>query len=277
MENFILNVKNRIIVLVDLSQDSKQLIQFAEKLCIETKGRIIMIHRLIGVAPALTDEDSRKIIFEAERHKALIMLESLADKFLSTKPTLIATNESILKVLNDLKNKIYTDWVLVGLKGTSFFKQLFVGSISLNVIDESQHLTFGIPLKNMDINLSELVVAVSPKYPVKIDYLHLILANLRNSIKKVSFISIISNEEESLETHLLLDSLTHEFSGFSSSFSTFQGDNAKREIENYMDKKETCFLVIQQGSRGIKDLFFRKFFTDDLVYNGSTPLIILPQ
>lgn len=52
----------------------------------------------------------------------------------------------------------------------------------------------------------------------------------------------------------------------------YEGSNIKDVINSKVDE----LLVVQKGSRLFSDHLFRKFMINELVYEGQTPMIVLP-
>ncbi|HPV88611.1 MAG TPA: hypothetical protein PKU85_05315, partial [Bacteroidales bacterium] len=59
-------------------------------------------------------------------------------------------------------------------------------------------------------------------------------------------------------------------------YELYLGDNAWRDLKKIIKQKQKEFIVVQRGSRMFLDQITRKFLINDLVYEGHTPLIIMP-
>lgn len=60
------------------------------------------------------------------------------------------------------------------------------------------------------------------------------------------------------------------------SYELYVGRDALRDLKEIILKKQKEFIVVQRGSRMFLDQMFRTFLINELVYEGNTPLIIVP-
>ena len=63
---------------------------------------------------------------------------------------------------------------------------------------------------------------------------------------------------------------------FDTTFAIYEGSNPFSDIKKVINNKIDEILIVQKGSRLLTDQLFRKFLINELVYEGQTPLIILP-
>jgi uncharacterized protein (DUF488 family) len=63
---------------------------------------------------------------------------------------------------------------------------------------------------------------------------------------------------------------------YDSLYELYQGDESLPSLKNIIMAKHNEFIIVQRGSRMFVDQVFRKFLINELVYEGHTPLIILP-
>ncbi len=267
---------NRIIALIDLNDPLENIVKFAEELAVVTGASILFVHKLNTFIPALEDIKSRNEILKLDKYEALASLRKVAGRNNSIQKNYYVNDKDLLGILQDLKDLTVFDWVLVGLKKTSQLKKLLIGTTTISVIDESDLLTVAVPL-NKEIPVPDsLVVAVNPKYPCNHFQLNIVLNNLKH-LRKVEFITVVTESDNELASKGFLDSLKTKYRAFEPECKIFPGNNFSEEIKKYMQGRRNSFLVIQQGSRTLKDSLFRKFTINELVYNGETPLIVLSE
>lgn len=269
--------QNRIISLIDFSEYSNKVIQFTAEFSRLIGARVVFVHRVPGMVPALADEKSRKDIIDYEKEVALRKLKEQAGEYFSPAPQFLVSDKHLLTLFKELKDKDYFDWVVAGLKGTGMLKKVFMGSTTLMVIEETRLPTVAIPMAEHITLPKELVVVVSPKYPVNAEMLKQVMKNLSGSVVKTTFISIVTETDDELETGKYLKELENKFKAFNTNSEMFKGAKPFQEIQGYFRNKSDIFLVAQQSSRTLMDSLFRDYFINDLVYKGSIPLIIISQ
>jgi len=269
--------KNRIITLIDFSDNSETLIKFSSEFSRIIDSTIVFVHKVPGLSPTLADEDIKKQIIEVEKEEAQDQLKALTKKYFFRDGEFLVSEKPVLEILEDLKNEYYFDWIFVGLRGKGLLKKIFIGSTALKVIEDSELLTVAIPIQKEIFIPQKLIVAVYHKFPINIAQFNILLSNLSEQIKKIEFITIITeNDEEDESIKYLLD-LTLMYSEYHAMMNPFKGKDAFTEITDYMAVHTDAFLVVQQGSRTISDKLFKKLLINDLVYSNSIPLIVLSK
>ena len=269
--------KNRIITLIDFSDNSETLIKFSAEFSGIIDATVVFVHKVPGLSPAMADADIKKQIIELEKEEAQDQLKALTKKHFFRDGEFLVSEKPILTILEELKNEHYFDWAFVGLQGKGLLKKIFLGSTTLNVIEGSELLTVAIPIQKEIFIPQKLIVAVYYKFPINIAQFNFLLSNLSEQIKEIEFISVITENDDEDESIKYLLHLTLMYSEFHAEMNPFRGEDAFSEITDHMAVNSDVFLVVQQGSRTLSDRLFRKFLINDLVYSNSIPLIVLSK
>ncbi|MBZ9729036.1 universal stress protein [Salegentibacter sp. JZCK2] len=266
--------RNRILVLVDFSENSKNLIDFSVGLSETLNAKVMFIHQVPGIVPGMTDFESRHKIIEAEKNDAREKLyEITPDRFKNDQHFLIS-EKNIITILNELKTENYDDWVLAGLKGTGFLKRLFIGSTTLSIVDKSDSLTIAVPVKEKITLPTKLAIGVNKKFPLNKTQFETVLSGLKEQISEIKFFTILEENDDKTEAEIYLEQIKEEYKSFNTTSELLNGDTYTRLVDS-VGKNNDTFLLLQQGSRSLQDSIFRKFMINELVYNGDTPLIVL--
>ncbi len=84
-----------------------------------------------------------------------------------------------------------------------------------------------------------------------------------------------NEKTKGIEKHL--NELKEMFSDkYNTSFAIYEGNNPFSDIKKVVNNKIDEMLIVQKGSRLLTDQLFRRFLINELVYEGQTPLIVLP-
>ena len=269
--------KNRIITLIDFSDNSETLIKFSSEFSKIIDSSVVFVHKVPELSPAMADADVKKQIIEIGKEEAQDQLKALTKKYFFRDGDFLVSEKAILTILEELKNEHYFDWVFVGLQGKGLLKKIFIGSTALKIIEGSELLTVAIPIQKEILIPQKLIVAAYYKFPINIAQFNILLSNLSEQIKEIEFITVITeNDDEDESIKYLLD-LTLMYSEYHAVMNPFKGKDAFSEITDHMADKTDAFLVVQQGSRTLSDSLFRKFLVNDLVYSNSIPLIVLSK
>src|SRR5680860_114403 len=95
--------KNRIITLIDFSDNSESLIKFSSEFSGIIGSTIVFVHKATGVSPTLADPDIKKQILDTRKEEALDNLKALAKKFFLREGEFLVSTKDILTILDDLK------------------------------------------------------------------------------------------------------------------------------------------------------------------------------
>ena len=270
--------RNRIIVLIDFSTYSKSVVKLAEQLAQQLNAETVFLHELSSLASSFTaDADTRSKLVREEEKEALQQLKLLVKPYSFVKTEFKVGQQPILEMLNQLRTGGYNNWLLLGLKGTGLLKQLFIGSTALDIINQTDFLTIAVPVKE-DIHLPQrLVVGVHPSYPLNEKQLYQLLENYNSTPTELEFLSIVLPEDNKTAFQTSLATYADKFKAYQPTIKLAEGKQAMDDLKTYMANQTDAFLVVQQGTRALKDTLFRKYMINDLVYGATVPLIILSQ
>lgn len=270
-----MNKRNRIILLIDFSEYSENLTDFAFKISEIIEAKVVFVHRISGMAPGMADQTSRDEIIKAESDEAYSNLRKLAGGRVYSDDTFQISQKPVLSILKELASDLYFDWVFAGLKGTGALKRLFIGSTTLSIVDESDLLTVALPMRKQLSIPKKLMVGVNPKYPLNKDQFSRVLSALKSQIIQLEFFTILKDHEDEIKAKDYLSGLQADYEVHEPTIRLHKGDNAFDLLKERVELTENSFLVLQQGSRSLTDKLFRKFMINELVYSARTPLIVL--
>lgn len=268
--------KNRIILLIDFSKYTDILCKTALSFVDILNADVVLVHQVSAATPGMASIDSREKIVESAKQEAFYKLTLLSDNFDSSRVGIRVSEKNILTILEDLADEEYFDWVFAGVKGTGILRKLFIGSTTINVIDNTHLLTVAIPLKEEVAIPRKLIMAVNYKYPFHHQQLHDVLKSLTGTLEQVEFVTVVKDEHQA-PYKAYLDEVLDMFKEYKPSSKTFESDDAFSEIRDYIRGQKDTYLVVQQGSRTFADTLFRKFMINELVFAGSIPLIVLSE
>ena len=272
-----MNKRNRIITMIDFSEGSENLVEFALKLASKTNGKLVFIHQIAGMVPALADQSARTQIHNSEIEEAIEKIKYLTKNSFYDRESFIASPKSITSIIDDLKSNQYTDWVIGGLKTNSLFKKLVFGSKLVRILEYSNLITVAIPIDKQMLIPEKLFIAVTTKYPLNEIQLSTMLSGLKSSLKEILFFTILEDEEDDIQIKNYFLELQKTYGEYKPSATILKSNNFLIEAKRIVHNSENSFLVIQEGSRTLLDEIFRKYQTNEIIHMGIIPLIVLPN
>ncbi len=272
-------MKNRFIVLIDFSPYSEHLLRFAHDWSRRSGADLLVFHNTLALSPLMTPYETKTKLIDAANREAREQLVRLTATALpgTTSIQHVVSEENLVAALRKLLKKPYNHLVFLGIKGTGLMKKLFIGSQAVNVIDGIDNLIVAMPQQAPCCAPDAIHVAVQKTYPLNLIELNKLLQLNGNEGSRIVFFSVVTPEDDQEATERYLRELSQLYSDRKeASYELYLGDHAWRDLKRIIQQKQNEFIVVQRGSRMFLDQIARKFLINDLVYEGHTPLIILP-
>ncbi len=272
-------MKKRFIVLIDFSPYSKNLLQFADDWSQKTGAELLLFHKAVVAAPALTDSDTSTELTEITLGKARNELQYFAQDVLKgARFQSHVTDKNIILYLPKLLNDPYFDnLIFTGLKGTGMLKKLFIGSTTVHLIDQGICEVVALPRHIEQFTMDTLRVSVTPGFEFNHKAFKKILRLTDGVVRNIVFFTLLKSPDEQTASVAFLKTFADEYgSSHHTSFETKAGAEVFVALKKMMTEKHNELLVVQRGSRLLMDSIFRTFLINELVYDAETPLIVLP-
>ena len=206
-------------------------------------------------------------------------LKNLAKELISpTVKVSFSVSENHLQItLPKLLEEPFDNLIFAGIKGTGLLKKIFLGSVALEVIDSTKNIIVAIPKEIDTYSHKNIFVAVTEKHRLNLLELNKFLNFIDSENTSITFFYLAKPNEKTKNIEKYLTDLTVFFAGrFNANFAVYEGSNTFTDIKEIINNKIDEILIVQKGSRLLTDQLFRKFLINELVYEGQTPLIVLP-
>lgn len=267
----------RLIVLIDFSPYTQTIFKLAFEWQKSYDISLKFIYKIPGLAPTLANSAGKDQIIDFEKKEAGEAFTDALNKLGIPRgdADFLAIDRQLTHFLSEETSQ--DDILLLGLKGTGFLKKLLIGSTATDIINHLNRLIIALP-KSIEQSIpTKLVLASQVKHPLNEQALSSLLNTLGNSIEEIELLTILTEKEERAESEAYLGKLKHKLAiDYKCTIKLYEGADAFEMIKNRYRKFPDDYLVLQKGSRTLNDQLFRKFFINDLVHDGQTPLMILP-
>ncbi|MBS1552648.1 MAG: universal stress protein [Bacteroidetes bacterium] len=272
-------MKKRFILLIDFSEYSGNLIRYACDWGNKVNAELLLVHQTIVLSPAFAEIESRKSIAEDTNDEALQNLKALAKELIpsNVKTSFLASENNLQITLDKLLAEPFDNLIFVGLKGTGLLKKIFLGSVALQVIDNTKNIIVAMPKEINAFSHEKIFVAVTKKHPLNVLELNNFLKFIDKENTGITFFYLSNPNEKTTGTEKQLRDLSALFADrFNTSYEVYEGSDPFESIKKVINNEVEEMLIVQKGTRFLTDQLFRKFLINELVYEGKTPLIILP-
>jgi hypothetical protein len=272
-------MEKRFIVLIDFSEYSADLLRYAYDWSNKTGASLLLAHKTEVMVPAMADTPTRVTLAQVTNEESKKRLEAFARDILpgDAKVNFMASDEPIDKVFAKVRSESPDFLVLMGLKGTGTLKQIFLGSFVIDVIDQANAIVVAMP-RNVTQFLSEkMYVAVHSDRQLNTKALDTLLDFTKGQVRALTFFSMAETKVDLPDVEAHLAQLVKQYSDrVKADYELHHGDNVYDNIRRIINDQTTELLVVQRGSESLTHQPFRKFIINELVYDGKTPLVVLP-
>lgn len=272
-------MRKRLITLIDFSAQTDDLIRYASDWCIKADAVLHLVHHIPLHAPAMADSDTKRQIAEMAREDAVERLGTLAEALVAepVKVTVTVSAVRLQVMLSQLLAEPFNNVVLLGLKGTGLLKKLFIGTVALEVIERTHHVVVAMPKDLTVFSHRTVHVAVAEQHPLNMPALDRFLEFLDSRSIGITFLHLALADEDPTGMAHELDTLASAYADrFDTRTAIYQGSDPFADIKCVIGSSTDDLLIVQKGSRLLSDHLFRKFLINELVYEGKTPLVVLP-
>ena len=270
---------NRLIVLLDFSPYTPTLIRLASGWKETFNVDLIFIHKMDGLAPTLSNKKgSDKFIAFNKNEARETFLRYCDESGLSLNSNEVQFEAISSQLTHFLDGFLLKDDVLLlGLKGTGFLKKLLIGSTATTLINQLNQTIITIPQSIDNAFPKKLIVPCQEKFPINQNALESLLVTIGGEVQKIELLTIVDGQTELEKGRKYLEKVKANLDErYDCKISIYENTNAFEAIKNRLIQNPDYFILLQKGSRHLKDKLFRRFFIDELVHEGKSPLIILP-
>lgn len=269
----------RFIVLIDFSEYSAHLLQYVCAWGWREDAEVLLLHQNLVSFPALVDAEVKRSIIRQANADALQQLKTLASDHISQCPKLsfVVNEKPLPSLLSELLSESYEHLIFLGLKGTGVLKKWLLGSVVVDVVETVSDIVVALPKEAPMAAPETLFVGVKEAHPLNVPALQKLLTHFCHPLPAIHFFTIVNPQHDRLPVERHLKSLVSRFSAQTmSTFSVYETENTLGFIKEMIAHNPDVLMVIQKGPRMLKDHFMRQFLTNELVYDGKLPLVILP-
>jgi nucleotide-binding universal stress UspA family protein len=269
----------KLYVLLDFSEYSKAELLLAKKMNDWHRHEIVVIHQMDILIPSLADHDLRlKIVYDQQREilKQWFQLrDSVFDQNSMVKFEII--EDPLISFLENNLDAEGLDIIIMGIKGSGKLKQIFLGSMVNRVVEYLNRIVIAVPMSLENFEPKKLLVSVHPDFYFNQAALQIFLKSIPKSIHTLEFMTVARQTDNILKIEEFLKMLSNkDYNQLKTEYLIFEGDDVLSQIKNRVTDLKEHLVVVQKGGRTFKDKLFRKFMVNELVFDGSVPMIILP-
>lgn len=267
-----------ILVATDFSPASVNAVEFAAQLAKQLNARLHLLHvyhmpLIASDIPVVPDLSS----MEKESLDRLEKLgEDLNEKYGIT-PFVKAEMGFTTDEINEYKEAIYADLIVLGMHGHNKASELFIGSTTASYIENTKTPLLVVP-SDAKYKTPEWIAFASDLKGLQIHSLDALKEYALSFKAKVNIVNVTEGE-------LLPDynksvagiQLDHYFEELSHLFFFPEGKNVTEGIDEFIAEHKTDWIALVHRKHGFFDRMFNKSVTKKMIYHTHLPLLVLPE
>ncbi|GAA3611941.1 universal stress protein [Flavivirga amylovorans] len=261
---------NKILVPIDFSDTSLNALFYAVELFKRASLEITILHVYGTKSTALLMKSIDGLLHEDAQSSMNQLIEKLQKQAPEvTFKTKLIKNYAV-SAITSLGNSGIYDFIVMGTKGASGLKEVFIGSIAGGVISKTSIPVVVVPTFYFYRPLNEIVFAISDNTFSNAKVIEPLrkIASIHDSKLKVLHIS----EDQKPNIQEALDHIGDLNHSVTYAFGT---GNTNRDLNDYLEKNDVGLLCLIRSKKGFFDWILNDSVTLKQTFNSTVPLLIL--
>jgi len=273
----------KILLPTDFSVNSWAALVYAVKLFDKIECEFYLLHTITMNASSITNFSTDKL--NSAKEKAIINLNDLKKEAENSSTTPLHHFEIILSyyylddAINYSAEKHQIDFTIIGTKGATNMKELFIGSNTSRVIQNTKYCpTIVVPENYSFDKLNQITILTDLNHPMNKELLSSVnqLASGRNS--KISLLHISNKEELNYTESQELNSLKGNLTSYDTYFHLFTNSSNKQNIVNdFIKDTNTDLLVLLNYKKDFLEKIIQKSLITIISQSPKIPMLVLQK
>lgn len=256
---------SKILVPTDFSKNAELALNYAVQIALKKGEKIDILHTyeqpesgsgfMINIVDILK-EDAEK------------SMEKLVAQFSLSHPTIQFNSRieygDLVKTISNYKNEY--DLLVMGTKGASGVKEIFIGSNAANIINNCSIPTLIIPQNCSEVSTSSMTIALDMK-PLSDKVFDRIKFFNQDLNLDIDFVTVNEKVKEQ-QPHFILPFVN-------ATINFMKNDNIELGLSNYMKDKNDSILTIINRKRTFFQSLFHKSISRSIALHFNSPMLIL--
>lgn len=260
----------RVLVPVDFSATSSNALRYAIQLFGESSLEITLLHAFSSNPTTMSMKNIDRVIQKDSRQTMDKILEKFRKEFPKVVFRFRILSDHAVSSITSMGNSGDYDYIVMGTKGASGLKEVFLGSVAGGVISKTSAPVLVVPDGHAFHHLDEVILALGDTLLSDGKVIEPLrhIAKLQNSKIKVLHISEhkTDNIDQSLETIKDLNPSVEY---------TFGTGNTNKDLHDYIAISDSRLICLIRGHKGFFSRIFKESVTLKQTFESPVPLLIL--
>jgi nucleotide-binding universal stress UspA family protein len=275
----------KILVPTDFSDNALKAVGYAAEIAKKSGASIILLHVIepaINMATMQADSSGEKVVKERSA-KLSLSLESIAGVYPNVKVIPYLAGGSVIPSILKYAEKEKMDLIIMGTKGASGLKKIFVGSVTAGVIGKTNIPVLTVPV-SYQMEKPDAIVFATNQFEKNKELLNKIVAVSKlfsSAIHVVVFKDLGEDEtadfiynDEQLNDYLKF--LGETFPNVIFKGKLLIGKDFENTIDWYSNKNEADIIAMVTYPKSFFDKVLQKSVTKKMAFNSEIPILAIP-
>lgn len=273
----------KILVPTDFSENSLTAFRYAVSLADPFKADLILAHVIkrptlpantpLEVYETVMEEEKQRAWEELKRQAALKKLSLPAGQDVRVIPLVVSN--AFVTGINQLVAQENTSLIIMGTKGATGLRRIFLGSNTADLIDHTHVPLLAVPEKSSFTSLQRIVIALNIKEFAGVDCLHVLRSMVRVFSSSVTILTVLQGEEPASRKEEIKAEV-EEALQTSVSWVEAKGKDVVPAIQEYVVENAQDLLVLLPQPKNIWRQIFSTSPRYEFIFKPQIPVLVIP-
>ena len=265
----------KILVPTDFSHLSKIAIDYAIQLGMKFKADLVLLSVVFIEGPgrgSLQTKDLEEVLISDARNACIQLIEEFKTKYNSRINYEVTLGYPVGKIIKNYAVNNGVDLIVMGTKGATGIKKIFLGSNAFSVIDKSNVPVIAVPEFATFKSLNDIVYATDI-FNLK-DELEKVISFARKFNARIHILHVTSpREQEAIEPKEMMETIIKTFRYNHISFAVSHADDPEEGIEEYIARNKIDLLAMFTHELSFFEKLFGRGITRKVALHNHIPLL----
>ena len=275
----------KILVPTDFSKNALKAVGYAAEIAKKSGAAIFLLHVIeptINMATMQTDS-SRKMVLKERKAELLLALKSIEKVYPQIKVVPFLVGGAVVSSILEYAEKEKMDMIIMGTKGASGLKKIFMGSVAAGVIGKTKIPVLTVPV-SYEMEEPDAIVFTTNQFEKNKDILEKIIAISKlfsAVIHVVVFRDIDGDENANLiynedQLNDYLQFLRETFVDIIFKGELLEGKDFEIEIDRYSIKNGIDIITMVTYPKSFFEKVLQKSVTKKMAFHSTIPILAIP-
>jgi nucleotide-binding universal stress UspA family protein len=274
----------KILVPTDFSPNALTAFCYAVPFAAEFNADLVVAHVISRpTLPANTPLEVYETVMDGEKQLAweqmqqqmALKKEALPDDH-DVRVIPVVISNTFVKGVTQLVAQENAGLIIMGTKGATGLKRLFVGSNTTDMIEHAPVPLLAIPEKAKYRGMKKILVALNVKQWKGTEPLHLLRRIVQACAASVTILTVAQPGAEGAANIAKVQAEVEEALGVSPSWVEVKGKDAVASIQEYVDQTKPDLLVLMPQPKSLWQQLFSTSVTYEFVFKPEIPVLVVP-